>query len=208
MLGYLHVLLTASLVCAEVQPIEPPPPTGRALQGFGIFGIVLGAANIGGGVAIHAIGLGEATFIGGIELGLGVGIMTLGAIGTYYGTRRRLELRAWEQRTGLDREQWLKKHPEQGPAPGRGLVIGGTLLAGGALAPLGIGVSSTHVMEYGYRWPIASITSGGLLLAGGVAMIVVGAQRVHRHRRARALTWIPSPWLGAHGVGLSIAGQF
>jgi hypothetical protein len=187
--------------------IEPPPPTGRTMMGFGIFGIVLGALNLSGGIAIYSIGLGEASFIGGIELGLGAGIMTLGAIGTHYGNRRRLEHRAWERRTGTDLEQWRRQHPDRAPAPGLGLVIGGSFLAVGGIV-LTSYTPTRWDIAYERDWLAFNITSGALMLAGGAVMIGIGGASVHRHRREHRLTWVPSPWIGAHQLGLSISGRF
>jgi hypothetical protein len=187
--------------------LESPPPTGRTMMGFGIFGIVLGALNLSGGVAIHAIGLGEATFIGSIEVGLGVGIMTLGAIGTHYGNRRRLEHRAWERRTGLDLEQWRRLHPDRGPAPGLGLVIGGSFLTASGIT-LSSYAATRWDIAYERKWLTFHIASGVFMLAGGAAMMGVGGKSVHRHRREHRMAWVPSPWIGTHEVGLSISGRF
>jgi hypothetical protein len=207
-------LLTALLVCAATpawaappEPIEEPPPTGKTLMGFGIFGIVLGGINLAGGVAIYAIGLGEATFIGSYELGIGAGILTLGAIGTYYGNRRRLAHRAWERRTGLDLEQWRALHPDRGPPPGLGLVIGGSFLAAGGIMLSSYAASRWDIV-YERDWLPFHITSGVLMAAGGGVMMGIGGKSVHRNRREHRMTWVPSPWVGAHGLGLSISGRF
>jgi hypothetical protein len=208
----LALLLTSAPPEQQALPLapdDPPPPTGKAMLGLGITGIVFGALNISGGISILAIDPTDATFLGWIPLGFGAAFVTLGALGTHYGNRRRLEYRAWSARTGLELEDWQEQHPGRGRAPGRGLVIGGSVLASGGLALFVSGLSLIpNVIYYETRWPIFNIVSGAAILAGSGAMIGIGAKRVHRHRRARAVSWMPSPWLQPHGFGLGVSGRF
>jgi hypothetical protein len=206
--------LPARVAEAAPEPViatpEPPPPPGKAMMGLGIFGIVFGALNISGGIAILAIDPGDAGFTGWYPLAFGAAFTTLGALGTHYGNQRRLEHRAWEQRTGMDLERWRGLHPGQGRPPGRGLVVGGSLLACGGLALFVSGVAVQATYGDSASWPIFNIVAGSVILAGSGTMMGIGGRRLHRHRQqARALTWtMPTPTFGPHGFGLSIAGRF
>lgn len=200
----------------QAQPIfvEPPPPTGKGLFGAGIFGVSLGVLSIVAGATVLGIDPGHAGFSGAFPLGFGIGFVTMGALGIYYGQRRQRAHRAWAQRTGLDLKAWRAAYPGQGPPPGRGMIVGGSLLSVGSLALLGGSAGALDLdLYFGNSprgWTYFGITAGSIGVFSGAVLLGLGGAKLHAHRKTRkqVSALVPVPWLGRRELGLGLVGRF
>ncbi|PRQ09506.1 hypothetical protein [Enhygromyxa salina] len=190
-----------------------PPPTGRAMLGLGIVGVVTGtAATVFGMTFLIADPDGVGVF-GVAPLTLGAAFVTVGALGIHYGRRRHAALRRWEDEAGTDLAGWRSQHGK-GPVPGTGLVVTGSLVGAGGLALL---VSSAVIYD-GSRHdnrsprPVVGlgILAGTLGTIAGAMMLGFGSVRVHQHRRKQSarVQLMPVPSFGPRTYGFGVAGRF
>jgi hypothetical protein len=181
---------------------DPPPPRGNAALGFGITGVAFGALLIAGGIPL--VGVTDADFVALTPIGFGVGFVVLGTVGIIVGKRRRA---AWKR--------WASEHPsELAPRTKPGtpqLIIGTTTFVAGTVTMIPTGVMLANVARpeqpsfvgFMTAWASSSILTG-------VALIVDGSVRRHRHVRSERhrATLTPTGWASREGSGFGVAGRF
>lgn len=181
----------------EQLPVRgPEPPKGKAMYGWGVFGVTFGIVNIGYGIPLSIEGPGDAFFSGAVPMAFGAGFVVLGSLGVHYGKRRKAAWYAWAG--------------QEMPRPRPGVPA---LIAGGTSTGIGIAtlIPALYVLPWQELGGKIAAGIGGAAFLAGATLLTVGAFRLTMHRETRRpvsrLQLAPTPWIGAQ-IGLGVAGRF
>jgi hypothetical protein len=211
-------LLAGLLVCGSPESSPPPtaqqPPSGKAMFGWGVFGVTFGIFNIGYGIPLTILGFGDASAEGSIPIAFGASFVVLGALGIHYGNGRRAAWRAWAVDNPEAAERALIRLRVR-DRTATGMLIGGSIAIVGGLTALPITIihplmfaesddRSAIPSHVGAAVSAASIVTGFVLLGIG------GHRRAQENRADRRTSWqlVPTGWANVGGWGFGVAGRF
>jgi hypothetical protein len=212
----LAVGLPRPALAGQPEPITPPPEQqGTGFLAWGGAGVGLGIAGIAGGTAMW-ISLGDGGgVLGVIPIVFGSSWIVLGGVGIHVGNKRRLALRDWEARAGMDLQTYRRIYEPGRPArSGVGTLSAGitSLVVGACVAGPGFAyLPPLATYEPGdERVALATSITGTILLVAGATTLVMGSIQRYRYLHHRRV-WVqlrPYPWATRSAAGFGLAGRF